>query len=380
MTINKSDSGYKLNADMKDEAEELFKVQGAMKETRPLIERLNAEIKNRRQAEDALRESERRFIDALHSSRDAVVLMSTDSLVDCNDVTVEMFRYASREAFLKTPFSNLFPVAQTDSEDSLGKMKKLMEIALGQGLHRFEWVYRKADGEEFPAQVSLVPIVMRGRMLLYCVLTDLSRKKNDEQRLLEAQQSLKDQAQLLEDALKDSFRSREILASMLEDNNQIREDLERHLLELRRSQTMLINSEKLASLGRLVSEIAHEVNNPLMIISGNAQLSLMSEEISGEDKNNLEVIVSECQRAKNVIRRILRFARPSKGDIKEVEINQSIEAVVGILEKQFMSGSHVEIKRNFLKKVVCVHIDEQQLQEVFMNLLNNAREAMTQGG
>ena len=143
---------------------------------------------------------------------------------------------------------------------------------------------------------------------------------------------------------------------------------------------MLINSEKLASLGRLVSEIAHEVNNPLMIISGNAQLSLMEKSLSEELNNNLKIIVQECQRAKDVIRRVLRFARSNKGEVKEVDINQSIEMVVGLLEKQFMLTNNVEIKRQYMEKGLYINIDEQQIQEMFMNLLNNAKEAMPRGG
>ena len=151
-------------------------------------------------------------------------------------------------------------------------------------------------------------------------------------------------------------------------------------MDLKRSQNMLINSEKFASLGRLVSELAHEVNNPLMIISGNAQLSLMGNSSSGEEKRTLEIIVKECQRAKEVIRRVLRFARPSKGEVKEVKIKDSIESIVTILEKQFLLGSNVQIKRQFLDNEPLIEIDEQQMQEVFMNLLNNAKESMPHGG
>ncbi len=196
----------------------------------------------------------------------------------------------------------------------------------------------------------------------------------------QVQQSIEKQALQLEEALKESTRARRIMTSLLEDNYKDRKELETHLVELKRSQNMLIHSEKLASLGRLISEIAHEVNNPLMIISGNAQLSLMSETINPEDKNSFEIIVKECQRAKNVIRRVLRFARPSKGEVKRVEIAQSLEAVVGLLEKQFMLTNSVSIKRCYPDRAIYIRIDELQMHEVFMNLLNNAKEEMTSGG
>jgi Signal transduction histidine kinase regulating C4-dicarboxylate transport system len=172
-----------------------------------------------------------------------------------------------------------------------------------------------------------------------------------------------------------------VIQQAIANNNLLKKavELARSIAQLKRSQNMLIQSEKLASLGKLVSEISHEINNPLMIISGNAQLSLLSEELSGNTKHTMELIMKECQRAKDIIRRVLRFAKPSKGDIKEVDICQTIEAIVSIVEKQFNLVA-VEIKRQYLKSPPPVSIDEQQIQEVIMNLLNNAKDAMPKGG
>ncbi|MBF0331021.1 MAG: response regulator [Candidatus Omnitrophica bacterium] len=156
--------------------------------------------------------------------------------------------------------------------------------------------------------------------------------------------------------------------------------LERSIVELKSSHKALVQSEKLASLGRLIAEIAHEVNNPLMIISGNAQLCLMTEEVTGEVKNTLDIVVDECKRAKGILNRVLRFARPSKGEIKQVNPQLSIEAVVGILEKQFILNNNIHIVRHYTSEPCFINVDEPQVQEVFMNLLNNAKEAMLDGG
>lgn len=156
-------------------------------------------------------------------------------------------------------------------------------------------------------------------------------------------------------------------------------ELERKIEELKRTHNVLIQSEKLASLGTLVSEIAHEINNPLMIISGNAQLSLLMEPLDIEVKNNMKVIMEECQRARTIINRVLRFAKPSKGETKEVDINKSLESVVLITEKSFRLAN-IEIKRSYIKKPVFISIDEQHMHEVFMNILHNAKDAMPDGG
>lgn len=192
---------------------------------------------------------------------------------------------------------------------------------------------------------------------------------------------LKNRSQALEASLEAISKSREILLNTLDENNKIRKDLEEKIEELKYSQNMLVQSEKMASLGRLISDISHEVNNPLMIISSHAQLALMTEteKLSSDVKNTLEVIIKECQRAADIMRRILKFAQPSKGEMKYVNISESVETVVKIVEKQFKIAN-IEINRSYPKKPIIVAIDNQLMQEVFMNILNNAKEAMPERG
>lgn len=137
--------------------------------------------------------------------------------------------------------------------------------------------------------------------------------------------------------------------------------------------------QRLAQLGRLVSDMAHEVNNPLMIISGNAQLCLMEELTSQAVKDNLKVIVEECRRAKDIIQRLLIFSRPSKGERKEIELNKTIDAVIAIIEHQF-SLTNIELSRKYTDNLPLISADEKQLQEVLINLFSNAKEAMPSGG
>lgn len=212
-----------------------------------------------------------------------------------------------------------------------------------------------------------------GNRYIVGIIRDMTRQK-------QVQEKIEIQSKALEESLKEANKARRIMTSMLDDNNKIREDLENRLVELKRSQNMMIHSEKLASLGRLVSEITHEINNPLMIISGYAQLSLMSTTLSDEERNNLKIIVQECQRAKDVTKRILRFSRLSRGEVKKVDISQCIEAVVSIVEKQFVLNYNVQIVKQYSDQVIFVSLDEQQMHEVFMNLLNNAKESMPNGG
>lgn len=181
-------------------------------------------------------------------------------------------------------------------------------------------------------------------------------------------------------ALEEERQGRLRMMDMLEENNRIRRELEQSLETLRLSQDRLVHSEKFASLGRLVAEISHEINNPLMIISGNAELALLSRTVGAEERRCFESIVQECKRAKEVIRRILRFAKPSKDQVSLVDMVQCIESVVGILEKQYAVIYKIIIKRDYQAGDLCLFVDEQQIREVFMNILTNAKEAMPDGG
>lgn len=160
--------------------------------------------------------------------------------------------------------------------------------------------------------------------------------------------------------------------SMLSELKETNEKLKTH-------QQQLSQSAKLSALGRLVSDMAHEVNNPLMIISGNAQLCLMEGVSKKEIEDNLKIIVNECKKSKDIIQRLLKFSRPSRGNVQQKDINASIESIVNIVEHQFNLVG-VKIKKNYARNLNPIFIDEEQLQEVFMNLLNNAKDAMAKGG
>ncbi len=156
-------------------------------------------------------------------------------------------------------------------------------------------------------------------------------------------------------------------------------DLEKSHGELKASQEQLVHASKMASIGSLVSDMAHEVNNPLMIISGRAQLSLMDAAGNKELEGSLGIIMDQCARAKDIIQRLLMFSKPSKGELKEAGVNDSVEFVVKLIEHQF-SLTNVKIVKNYTSEDLKITIDEKQMHEVYMNLLKNAQDAMPEGG
>lgn len=144
-------------------------------------------------------------------------------------------------------------------------------------------------------------------------------------------------------------------------------------------QKELEKTQRLVQLGILVAHVAHEVNNPLMVVSGRAQLALMEEILNDEVKNNLGIIVHECQRAKEIINRLLIFSKPSKSEAKYEDINAIIDEIVLIVEHQF-SLEDITITRHYGHDFPKLLINSKEIQEVIINLLNNAHDAVKEKG
>jgi signal transduction histidine kinase len=150
--------------------------------------------------------------------------------------------------------------------------------------------------------------------------------------------------------------------------------------ELRLNESYMIQSEKLASLGQLASGMAHEIHNPLTIISGEAQLYL--EQFKGKDgqvDQVLRSIIEECQRAADITRRILRFAKPAPSDLVPVSLKAIVEETLTLAAYQ-VRLDRIERIVQVPEGLPRVKGNQNQLQEVFLNLVLNACQAMGDKG
>lgn len=144
------------------------------------------------------------------------------------------------------------------------------------------------------------------------------------------------------------------------------------------TQDQILQSEKLASLGRLASGIAHEINNPLTAIL--TYSSLLLEDLKETDfEEDLRVIIKETLRCRDIVRNILDFARSTKPDIKRTNVNNLINEVLLILEKH-VNFHNIVINKYLDPDVPDMFIDENQFKSVINNLAMNAADAMPQGG
>ncbi|HOW35180.1 MAG TPA: PAS domain S-box protein [Candidatus Omnitrophota bacterium] len=141
------------------------------------------DLTERKKVEDALRESEKRFMDVLYASKDAILLIDGNKFTDCNEATARMLGYSSRNEFLMTHPSQLSPPIQPDGRHSFEKAEEMMKIASEKGFNRFEWMHRKASGEDFPVEVSLTPVAIGGKNIIHCVWRDITDRKKIEENI-----------------------------------------------------------------------------------------------------------------------------------------------------------------------------------------------------
>ncbi|HUT73487.1 MAG TPA: ATP-binding protein [Armatimonadota bacterium] len=155
----------------------------------------------------------------------------------------------------------------------------------------------------------------------------------------------------------------------------------RHMLaELERAQAQLIQSEKLASLGLLAGGVAHEINNPLMVILGRAELLLQDLAAEAPAARDLDTIRRETVRIADIVRNLLRFSREGHdGAVGPVDVNRAVEAVVS-MTRQILSVDSVVIDTDLGPDLPPVSGNSGQLQQVFTNIAINAFHAMPGGG
>jgi len=147
------------------------------------------------------------------------------------------------------------------------------------------------------------------------------------------------------------------------------------ITELAAMQAQLMNTEKMAAVGQLVSGVAHEVNNPLTAIMGFADLMLENPELPESVHQDLRVIIQEAQRTKEIVQNLLGFARQLPAQRRPLDVNDIISRTLQL--RAYDLASHgVEVKTDLAEDLPTFIGDGQQLQQVFLNILNNAHDAI----
>ena len=161
------------------------------------------------------------------------------------------------------------------------------------------------------------------------------------------------------------------------ENADLYRNLENKMAELRETQEQLIQSAKLAAIGELASNIAHEINNPLTSIIGFAELSKEDDDIESIRKS-LDIIEKESLRARDIVKQLLGFARKKPLHLTEVNINAVVQEVVAFSSSQARMGK-VKVTEEY-SDIPMTTGDVDQLKQVFLNIITNGIHAMPDGG
>jgi two-component system NtrC family sensor kinase len=142
-----------------------------------------------------------------------------------------------------------------------------------------------------------------------------------------------------------------------------------------RTKEIVGRSERLAMIGQLAAGVAHEINNPLGSIIIFSHILLEEPEIKGLDRKNLEKIVKESTRCKEIVKGLLDFARQTEPETRLADINAVLKSTLSLVEKQTFF-QNIQITTRITPDLPPIEIDTTQVQQVFMNIIINAAEAM----
>ncbi len=295
-----------------------------------------------KEEEGKLMESESRASAIMQSANDAIITAnSSGKIVFWNQAAKNMFGYAEEE-ILGKPLTMLIPERHREAHE-IG----LERAASGGEFHlvgkTVEVEGMRKNGSKFPLSLSLSSWLLREERFFSAILQDISERKERE------------------NALKKT-------------NEQLKATLDK----LGQAQELLVRSEKLASLGTLSAGVAHEILNPLNIINGLVQMMKRKTPAPEDLKKNLEEIMRQVSRTAKITDNLRAFARKREGEVKPVDLHALFENTLTLLEHH-LNLENIQVEKLYNKDLPLIKADEDQLSQVFLNLLNNAKDAM-QGG
>ncbi len=314
------------------------------------IQGITRDITERKKAETARLESEKKFRTIFESSRDAILITDIEKrYLDCNPAARDLFRLRSKEELLNLNPALLSPEYQPDGALSLDKAQKMNQQALEKGSHFFEWTHMRMNGEAFSASVLATKMKLGEQIVLQRTIRDITDEK--------------------------------------------------------RTQEMIIQAEKMMSIGGLAAGMAHEINNPLAgmiqnasVITNRLKNKELPKNIEAAEKAGtkmdaiysfmekrdifhfLENIVTTGDRAAKIINNMLSFSRKSDKSFSSHRIDKLLNETLELAQTDYDLKKQYDFKQVQIIKeydpVPLILCEKSKIQQVLLNILKNGVQAM----
>ncbi|RPI34487.1 MAG: PAS domain S-box protein [Chloroflexota bacterium] len=287
--------------------------------------------------EQALRDSQARFMGIIASAMDAIITIDNDqNMLLFNAAAEQMFGYSANET-IGRPLSMLLPERFRNAHR--GHIHRFDQTGVTtRAMGRLGKLYGlRSDGHEFPIEASISQTVTSEGKLYTVILRDISERVKAEEALHARTDEIKTMTQ------------------------------------------QLLQTAKLATMGELAASIAHELNNPLQILSLRIESLLSSVPETSSEQRQLKVMEQVVGHMAHLVANLLQFSRSGQRHISTLEVRDEIDKTMELINNHLIHR-HITVQREFDPVIIPIQADRQQIRQLLFNLFSNASDAMPEGG
>lgn len=290
---------------------------------------IDRDVTERIESELLLRESEARFRNLFENAPDAIFLLNDGVWTDCNQAALSMLR-GTREQIIGHSPADFSPEFQPDGSKSETKATEYIQEALETGSRQFEWVHRCLEGTDIWTEILVAAIAHKGHSSVYGIVRDITERK------------------------------------------QASEDARKH-------QEELAHVARISTMGEMATGIAHELNQPLSAIASYSFIAKDLTENGSVDQKKLQETLAKLEnqsiRAGDIVRRLREFLKKPDSTRVKTDLNAIIQEVVKFVEHDIHKADAILILK-LEESPSEVLVDKIQIQQVLVNLIRNALDAM----